>query len=175
GPEMKSTGEVMGIGGEFGTAFAKAQIAAGNTLPTEGTVFVSVRDEDKDAVLPVARELQELGFKIIATTGTKNFLNGNGVKAERVPKVIEGERPNIVDRIKSGEVHAVINTSFGAQSVADSYSIRRSSVELAVPYFTTVAGARAAATGIKAILKEKLDVSTIQEYHALIQASPIPR
>jgi len=125
-PEMKSTGEVMGIGAGFGRAFAKAQIAAGNTLPLLGNVFVSVRDEDKQGVLHVARELREMGFDIVATRGTVRFLVENNVEAEYVHKVNAG-RPHIVDMIKSKKVAMVINTSFGAKSVADSYSIRRSS------------------------------------------------
>ncbi|MBI5903006.1 MAG: carbamoyl-phosphate synthase large subunit, partial [Deltaproteobacteria bacterium] len=164
GPEMKSTGEVMGLGCDFGRAFAKAQIAAGNNLPLSGTVFISVRDEDKAGILPAARDLASLGFKIIATGGTARYLSGNGVAAEHVYKVTEG-RPNIVDRIKSREVDMVINTSFGAKSAADSYSMRRSSLDSGLPYFTTVAGARAAAEGIKAVLKGGLDVKTLQEYH----------
>jgi carbamoyl-phosphate synthase large subunit len=164
GPEMKSTGEVMGIGADFGRAFAKAQLASGNTLPLKGSVFISVRDEDKLKIEPIARDIKEMGFHIIATSGTAHFLNGRGIDSEPVKKVIEG-RPHIVDRIKSAEVDAVINTSFGAQSVADSYSIRRSSIEHGIPYFTTVAGAKAAALGIANMLKEGLGVKSIQEYH----------
>ena len=163
GPEMKSTGEVMGIGEDFGKAFAKAQLAAGNTLPLKGNVFVSVRDADKEAIVRVVRELKDMGFNIIATRGTAKYLNEKGVEAELVLKVIEG-RPNIVDRIKSNEIAAVINSSFGAKSVADSYSIRRSSIEMGLPYFTTVSGAHAATKAIKAILKEGLSVKTVQEW-----------
>ncbi|MBI5598555.1 MAG: carbamoyl-phosphate synthase large subunit [Deltaproteobacteria bacterium] len=164
GPEMKSTGEVMGIGVDFGRAFAKAQIAAGNTLPLKGNVFISVRDEDKEAITHVAAELRDMGFSIIATRGTSGHLRAKGIDNEMVLKVIEG-RPHIVDRIKSGEIAMVVNTSFGAKTVADSYSIRRTSVEMGVPYFTTVAGAHAAARGIKAILKDGLDVKALQEWH----------
>ncbi|MBI5236594.1 MAG: carbamoyl-phosphate synthase large subunit [Deltaproteobacteria bacterium] len=169
GPEMKSTGEVMGIGDDFGSAFAKAQIAAGNKLPLAGRVFISIRDEDKAETAQVAKDLIHAGFEIIATDGTARYLKGRGVAAEHVYKVGEG-RPNIVDRIKSREVDMVINTSFGAKSVADSYSIRRSSLEFGLPYFTTVAGAKAAALGIKALLKNELAVKTIQEYHAQLNA-----
>ncbi|MBI5560245.1 MAG: carbamoyl-phosphate synthase large subunit, partial [Deltaproteobacteria bacterium] len=165
GPEMKSTGEVMGIGKDFGRAFAKAQIAAGNTLPLKGNVLISVRVEDKESIVHVARELKEMGFNIIATSGTARYLNERGMAAEPVYKVVEGSRPHIVDRLKSKEIAMVINTSFGAKSVADSYSIRRTSVEMGVPYFTTVAGAHAATRGIRAILKEGLDVRTLQEWH----------
>ena len=164
GPEMKSTGEVMGIWNGFGGAFAKAQIAAGNCLPLKGTVFVSVRDEDKPQITEASKELSDMGFDIIATGGTAEYLKSRGIKVERVYKVTEG-RPNIVDRIKSRDVSMVINTSFGAKSVSDSYSIRRSSLELGLPYFTTVAGARAAALAIKALLNGGLDVKTVQEYH----------
>ncbi|MFQ5736137.1 MAG: carbamoyl-phosphate synthase large subunit [Thermodesulfobacteriota bacterium] len=164
GPEMKSTGEVMGIWSDFGGAFAKAQIAAGNRLPLKGTVFISIRDEDKPPVLPVAQELASMGFDLIATGGTARFLREHGVEAQSIYKVAEG-RPHIVDRIKSRAVDMVINTSFGARSVADSYSIRRSSIDLGLPYFTTVAGAKAAAHGIKAMLKGGLDVRPLQEYH----------
>ncbi len=167
GPEMKSTGEVMGIWSDFGGAFAKAQIAAGNNLPLKGTVFISVRDEDKPPIVSVAKELMEMGFKIIATNGTARYLRERGIEVEPVYKVMEG-RPNIVDRIKSKEVDMVINTSFGAKSVADSYSIRRSSLEFGLPYFTTVAGAKAAAHGINAVLKGGLDVKPLQEYHNIL-------
>ena len=164
GPEMKSTGEVMGIGDDFGSAFARAQIGAGNKMPLEGTVFISVRDEDKEPLLEVAKEISDIGFKIIATSGTLRFLEANSIEAELVHKVTEG-RPNIVDRIKSNDVDMLINTSFGLQSIADSYSLRRTSLEHGVPYFTTVAGAKAATRGIKTILKGGLDVKSIQHYH----------
>jgi len=164
GPEMRSTGEVMGISRDFGGAFAKAQIAAGNRLPLSGTVFISVRDADKPDIAGVARSLKDSGFHILATGGTARFLAGHGVEVETVLKVTEG-RPNIVDLIKSRKVDMVINTSFGAKSVADSYSIRRSSIELGLPHVTTVAGARAAAQGIKAMLKGGLEVKPLQEYH----------
>ncbi|MBI5561991.1 MAG: carbamoyl-phosphate synthase large subunit [Deltaproteobacteria bacterium] len=165
GPEMKSTGEVMGIAEGFGAAFAKAQIAAGNRLPLNGCVFISVREEDKPEIVAVGRVLAELGFKVIATGGTARHLREAGVAVDLVNKVSEG-RPHIVDRIKSREVDMVINTSFGAKSVSDSYSIRRTSLEFGLPYFTTVAGAKAAAMGIRAVLKEGLGVKSIQEYHA---------
>ncbi|MBI5328636.1 MAG: carbamoyl-phosphate synthase large subunit [Deltaproteobacteria bacterium] len=177
GPEMKSTGEVMGIDADFGKAFAKAQIAAGNKLPPPplssplkgegwggGNVFVSVKNDDKNGVVEAARQLSGLGFKIIATNGTADYLKDNGIDTEFVYKVGEG-RPDIVDRIKSGEIAMVINTSFGAKSAADSYSIRRSALIYNVPYFTTVAGAKAAAHGIASLIKEGLKVKPIQEYH----------
>ncbi|MEE9591707.1 MAG: carbamoyl-phosphate synthase large subunit, partial [Thermodesulfobacteriota bacterium] len=164
GPEMKSTGEVMGIDVDFGRAFAKAQIAAGNTLPLNGNVFISVKDEDKLSMVLIAKEIKRLGFGIMATKGTASFFQLKGIDSDFVYKVGEG-RPNIVDRIKSGEVAMVINTSFGAKSVADSYSIRRSSLVHGIPYFTTVAGAKAAIHGIAAIKKEGLKVKTIHEFH----------
>ncbi|HLC17488.1 MAG TPA: carbamoyl-phosphate synthase large subunit [Thermodesulfobacteriota bacterium] len=164
GPEMKSTGEVMGIGYDFGVAFAKAQLSAGNNIALEGTVFISVRDEDKPGIAPIAKDLTELGFRIIATSGTAKFLNSNGIRAEGVLKVTEG-RPHIVDRIKSRGVDMVINTSFGARSVRESYTIRRTSLDFGLPYFTTVAAAKAASLGIRAVLKGGLEVKTLQEYH----------
>ncbi len=164
GPEMKSTGEVMGIARDFGGAFAKAQIAAGNRLPLKGMVFISVRDSDKADIVEVASVLAGLGFCLIATGGTARYLKQKGISVETVYKVTEG-RPNIVDRIKSREVAMVINTSFGAKSAADSYSIRRSSLDVGLPYFTTVAGARAAAQGIRALLKGELGVTSLQEHH----------
>ena len=164
GPEMKSTGEVMGIDKDFGRAFAKAQIAAGAKLPLKGTVFISVKDDDKDEIIPAARKLEGMGFKIIATSGTAQHLKAKGVNAEFVYKVGEG-RPHIVDKIKSGEIAMVINTSFGIKAVKDSYSIRRSALVYGVPYFTTVSGAKAAAHGIGALITEGLGVTPIQEYH----------
>ncbi len=162
GPEMKSTGEVMGIDSDFGRAFAKAQVSAGNSLPGHGKIFISVRDEDKPPIAHIARGLKEMGFEIMATDGTSHFLGLKGVDCEFVYKVGEG-RPHIVDRIKSGEVDMVINTSFGAKSVADSYSIRRSSLVHGIPYFTTIAGARAAMQGIRAMIKNELGVRSVQE------------
>ena len=154
----------MGIGPDFGSAFAKSQIAAGNSVPLEGTVFISIRDEDKPYITEVAREISEAGFNIMATGGTERYLGERGVDSEKVFKVGEG-RPDIVDRIKSGEVDMVINTSFGVKSIADSFSIRRSSLEHGLPYFTTIAAAKAAIRGIKKVQKGSLGVKTIQEYH----------
>lgn len=164
GPEMKSTGEVMGLDNDFGRSFAKAQIAAGTILPIKGKVFISVRDEDKPSLVPVAMALERMGFKIIATRGTAGYLQERGITVEPVNKVAEG-RPHIVDKIKSGEISMVINTPLGAKSAQDSYSIRRSALVYDVPYFTTVAGAKAAAQGIMALLKGGLNVRPIQEYY----------
>ncbi|NLV24741.1 MAG: carbamoyl-phosphate synthase large subunit [Deltaproteobacteria bacterium] len=163
GPEMKSTGEVMGIDEDFGKAFAKAQLGVGVRLPQEGTVFVSVKDEDKPMVLAPARHLSEMGFQIIATRGTASFLEQNGVPAQTVHRVSEG-RPHIVDAIKNGEVAMVFNTTFGPRSVRDSFSIRRTTLVYNVAYYTTVAGMFAAVAGIAALRKESLDVKPLQEY-----------
>ncbi len=164
GPEMKSTGEVMGIDANFGRAFAKAQIAAGMMLPREGTVFISVRDEDKLGILSAADMLRKQGFRIVATRGTAAVLSGNGIPAEIVLKVNEG-RPNIADRIKNGEIALVVNTPLGAQSKTDSYYIRRAALVYNVPYFTTLAAAKAAAHAISHLEREELSVRSLQEYH----------
>ena len=164
GPEMKSTGEVMGIDAEFGRAFAKAQLGAGVDLPLSGKVFVSIKDEDKDPILAPVRKLSAAGFKIVATHGTATYLQDNGIDVEFVNKVKEG-RPHCVDAIKNNEIDMVFNTTFGAQSVIDSYSIRRTALMHSVAYFTTVAGMHAAVDGILAMQIEGLDVETIQGYY----------
>jgi len=164
GPEMKSTGEVMGIDRNFGLAFGKSQLAAGQKIPLSGTVFVSVKDMDKAAVLPVAKGLHGLGFRILATKGTSRFLMENGVTNEPVNKVREG-RPHVVDMIKNGEIHLVINTTSDKKAIAESYSIRRASLTLNVPYTTTLAGAKATLEAIRSMSEEDLKVKTIQEYH----------
>ncbi len=166
GPEMKSTGEVMGIDHSFGLAFAKSQLAAGQNLPLGGTVFVSVKDEDKMRFLETAFTLYDLGFKILATSGTAKFLSEHGIQNQRVFKVREG-RPHIVDMIKNGEVDLVINTPGGKKAVSESYSIRRTALTFNIPYTTTLAGARATALAIKAMAKGLIEVKTIQEYHQL--------
>ena len=165
GPEMKSTGEVMGIDQEFGKAFAKAQLGAGVKLPSSGRVFVSVKDSDKRLIVDPVKRLAEAGFIIVATQGTADYLSNNGVQVTQVNKVQEG-RPDIVDSIKSDEINMVFNTTFGAQSVADSYSIRRSTLMHGVAYYTTVAGIHAVTDGILAMLRESLDVKPLQEYHS---------
>jgi len=164
GPEMKSTGEVMGIDREFGKAFAKAQLGANVRMPQSGKVFISVKDADKKHIVEAARKLVEAGFEILATRGTASFLDEKGVPARPINKVKEG-RPHCVDAIKSHEIAMVFNTTFGAQSVADSYSIRRSALMYNVAYFTTIAGMKAAVDGILAMRRETLDVSPLQEYH----------
>jgi carbamoyl-phosphate synthase large subunit len=164
GPEMKSTGEVMGIGENFGIAFAKAQAAAGYELPKSGTVFISVHDGDKYKTLPVAREFLKLGFKLIATSGTARFLEANGIPADHVHKLNEG-RPHVVDKIKSGEIQLVVNTSLGKKTTSDSYEIRRTTLVYNIPYATTIAGAQAIAEAVLALQKGDWDVKTLQEYH----------
>ena len=164
GPEMKSTGEVMGIGTSFGAAFAKAQIAAGNRLPTAGAVFVSVRDEDKQAVLPTAARLARAGFKLVATSGTAAFLSENGLQVEVINKVAAGS-PHVVDAVRGGEIAMVINTPEGVGANLDSFAIRRGALDCHVPYFTTIAGAAAAAEGVELLQREALDVCALQEYH----------
>ena len=164
GPEMKSTGEVMGVDQSFAMAFVKAQFAAGNILPETGKVFLSVRDRDKSATLPIARQLAENGFSMVATRGTCAFLQQHGLPVEMVNKVLEGS-PHIVDALQAGSIDLVINTTEGAQSIQDSFSIRRSSLECQVPYFTTVAGAGAAVEGIARLKQGLLGVCPLQAYH----------
>jgi carbamoyl-phosphate synthase large subunit len=163
-PEMKSTGEVMGIDADFATAFAKAQLGAGTRLPTEGRVFVSVKDSDKPVILPGVRQLVEMGFSIIATGGTARFLEAAGVAVEHVNKVAEG-RPHIVDRVVDGDIALVINTTEGWQSLKDSESIRRSALMAKVPSFTTAQAGLAAARAIAALRERPLEVRPLQSYH----------
>jgi carbamoyl-phosphate synthase large subunit len=163
GPEMKSTGEVMGIDRNFAIAFAKSQIGGGSRLPREGTVFVSVRDADKPRVLEAIRLLVSLGFGIIATSGTQRYLAEQGVPASKINKVLEG-RPHIVDAIKNGGVQLVFNTTEGAPALADSRSLRRAALLHKVPYYTTLSGAVAAAQGIKAYLGGDFEVRALQSY-----------
>ena len=164
GPEMKSTGEVMGIDRDFGWAFAKSQAGAGATLPRSGTAFISVKESDRAAALEVARQLRRLGFSVQATDGTAAYLRDHGVDAKTVLKVTEG-RPHIVDHIKNGEVALVVNTVGTAASHADSLSIRREALNRGLAYYTTMRGARAAVMGIEAILKKELTIRSLQEYH----------
>jgi carbamoyl-phosphate synthase large subunit len=160
---MRSTGEVMGLDVDFQAAFAKAQIAAGDTLPTAGTVFISVKDSDKATMADAARELIELGFAVVATAGTARALADAGVPVERVNKVAEG-RPHIVDLMKNGGVQLVFNTTEGAQSYRDSFSIRRTALQLDIPYSTTVSGARAAIQAIRRLRTGALEVRPLQAY-----------
>jgi carbamoyl-phosphate synthase large subunit len=163
GPEMRSTGEVMGLDRSFPVAFAKSQLGGGTKVPRTGTVFVSVRDIDKPRVLETTRLLAGLGFKITATGGTARYLDSEGVKAQRVNKVSEG-RPHVVDLIKNGEIQLVLNTTEGAQALADSRSLRRAALLHKVPYYTTLAGAIAASQGIRAYLAGDLEVRALQDY-----------
>jgi carbamoyl-phosphate synthase large subunit len=163
GPEMRSTGEVMGIDRDFGMAFAKSQIGAGTVLPLSGTVFVSVRDADKDKILGAIRELSDMGFRIIATRGTKRQFESHGIPCEQVNKVLEG-RPHIVDAIKNGNVDLVFNTTDGVKALADSKDIRRSALMNHVPYCTTLAGAIAATEAIRALKADTLKVEPLQTY-----------
>jgi carbamoyl-phosphate synthase large subunit len=170
GPEMKSTGEVMGIDRDYSVAFAKSQLGGGTRLPKAGTVFVSVRDADKPRILETVRLLAGLGFRVLATSGTQRYLSAAGVPAVKINKVAEG-RPHIVDAIKNGDVQLVFNTTEGATALADSRSLRRAALLHKVPYYTTLSGAVAAAQGIKAYLGGDLEVCALQNYFA---AAPDP-
>jgi carbamoyl-phosphate synthase large subunit len=163
GPEMRSTGEVMGLDRDYAVAFAKSQLGGGSRLPRDGTVFVSVRDSDKPRILETIALLAGLGFKVIATSGTQRFLTEHGIIAEKVNKVLEG-RPHIVDRIKNGGVQLVFNTTEGVTALADSRSLRRAALLHKVPYYTTLSGAVAAAQGIRAHLGGDLEVRALQSY-----------
>jgi carbamoyl-phosphate synthase large subunit len=160
---MRSTGEVMGADTSFARAFAKSQIGAGTRLPTGGTVFISVKDGDKDLIEQPARELLAMGFGIVATRGTARTLEARGLKVATINKVLEG-RPHVVDALKNGEIHLVFNTTDGAQALADSSSIRRAALTLKVPYYTTMAGARAATQAITALKGGSLEVAPLQSY-----------
>jgi carbamoyl-phosphate synthase large subunit len=163
GPEMKSTGEVMGIDTDFGRAFAKSQLGGGTKVPLSGTVFISLRDRDKQKVVPAAKALNEMGFAIIATRGTAEVLKKAGIEAAHINKVLEG-RPHIVDAMKNGNVQLVFNTTDGMQAVSDSFSIRRSALTMKIPYYTTLAGAIAAVEGIRAMKSGSLEVAPLQSY-----------
>jgi carbamoyl-phosphate synthase large subunit len=163
GPEMKSTGEVMGIDHDFGTAFAKAQLAAGTILPATGSVFISVRDGDKPGLVDSARRLVAMGFEIVATSGTARFFEEHGIAVRRVNKVMEG-RPHVVDAMKNGDINLVFNTSEGAASIRDSFDLRRTALMNKIPYFTTMAGAKAAVRAIEALRAGSLAVTPLQAY-----------
>jgi carbamoyl-phosphate synthase large subunit len=165
GPEMKSTGEVMGIDSSFGLAFAKAQLGGGMRLPRAGRVFISVRDEDKPSAAAIAQKLNAAGFQIVATRGTAAYLAARGVPSEFVQKVQEGS-PHVADQITGGEIAMVINTPDDAHSHADSFLLRRCALDYQVPYFTTMAGAAAAAEGIEYLKQRDFDVTALQEYEA---------
>jgi len=170
GPEMRSTGEVMGISDSFGSAFAKAQLAAGNGLPTSGSILVTVNDADKPTVAPIVRRFHEMGFRILATTGTARFLKARGIPVESVLKVHEG-RPNCLDLIVDGEVRMLINTPLGKHSQRDDYSMRQAAVSQRVSYTTTMSAASAAADAVMSLRFRTTTVRPLQEWHALMRAT----
>ena len=163
GPEMRSTGEVMGLDSDFGRAFAKSQLGAGSKVPLDGVVFVSVKDQDKAQMVKPVKRLLDLGFKVVATGGTADFLHKHGIEAQRVNKVLEG-RPHIVDLMKDGKVQLVFNTVDGAGALTDSYTLRRAALMHKIAYYTTVAGAKASVEGIAALSEGALDVAPLQSY-----------
>jgi carbamoyl-phosphate synthase large subunit len=164
GPEMKSTGEVMGVADSFGLAFAKAQLGARQRIPIKGRVFMSVNDHDKPGVIPIAQNLQSLGFSLVATRGTAAALRAAGIKVEKVFKVNEG-RPNVVDRIKSAEIDLIINTPLGCKSRFDEKAIRRAAVQHGVTCITTLSAADAAIQGIRALQEGQVHVESLQKLH----------
>ncbi len=166
GPEMKSTGEVMGIDGDFGLAYAKAQASCNNMIPTSGRIFISVKDKDKPGICDIVRKFHEMGFDVIATRGTADHLKEKGIDVDIVNKVAEG-RPHIVDLIKNKEVSFIINTVSDAKAQRDSFSIRRSALQYRIPYTTTISGARAVVQAIEMLLKKKVTIRSIQAYHRL--------
>ncbi|UCD57604.1 MAG: carbamoyl-phosphate synthase large subunit, partial [Candidatus Hydrogenedentota bacterium] len=170
GPEMKSTGEVMGIDRTFGLAFAKSQLAVNSYLPTKGKVLVSVNDKDKQQMLSIAGRLRALGFELMATRGTAAFLSASGIKVEMAYKVNE-DRPNIVDHVKNDEIALIINTPLGKASAYDEVAIRRAAVDYRIPYITTIAGAQATASALEALISGDLTVRCLQEYNAEVIAS----
>jgi carbamoyl-phosphate synthase large subunit len=163
GPEMRSTGEVMGIDADFGRAFAKAEMGAGEKLPLQGTVFVSMSDRDKALVVDVVKEFINLGFHIIATQGTRQYLKEQGLKVEQVLKLHEG-RPNVIDVIKNQQIQLIINTPSGEEARTDGQLIRRTALAYKIPIITTIAGARATVAAIRSLQNTTLDVKVIQEY-----------
>lgn len=164
GPEMLSTGEVMGISEDFGMAYAKSQVAAGNSLPTSGAVLISVRDQDKPRAVHVGRRLHEMGFRIFATQGTAAALAKNGVPAETLLKMTEG-RPNIVDAIINRRLDLIINTTVGRQAIIDSFLIRRTALDKQVPYATTIRGAIAIVEAIESLRRRQPGVKPMQDYY----------
>jgi carbamoyl-phosphate synthase large subunit len=163
GPEMRSTGEVMGIDRDAAIAFAKSQLGVGAMLPTSGTLFVSVKEADKDRVLPAVRQLADLGFKIVATRGTKRHFESKGLACGLVNKVLEG-RPHVVDAMKNGDIQLVFNTTAGTKSISDSKDIRRTALLRHIPCYTTLSGVLAVAQAIKALKADALQVAPLQSY-----------
>jgi carbamoyl-phosphate synthase large subunit len=165
GPEMRSTGEVMGIGREFRTAYLKSQLAAGSTLPRGGKAFLSVRNRDKRAIVNIGRGLTDVGFRLVATQGTAKVLERHGLTVDAIHKVAEGWRPNIVDLMKQGEIALVINTPEDGRARRDSYLIRRTAVMQNIPYYTTMDGAQAALEAIEAQRDGAVEVRPLQAYY----------
>jgi carbamoyl-phosphate synthase large subunit len=170
GPEMRSTGEVMGVGQNFGEAFAKAQLSAGTPLPDKGTVFISVNSRYKDEVVPVARRFAELGFDLVATRGTAAYLQTAGLVCKTVFKVNEG-RPNAADLLKAGSIQLIVYTTTGAISFEDEKSIRRAAIQYRVPCITTLSGARAAVEAVASKQRDPIRVWSLQEIHAKAEAT----
>jgi carbamoyl-phosphate synthase large subunit len=170
GPEMKSTGEVMGGAESFGAAFHKAMSAAGQRLPDKGCVFISVNNSDKQTVVPIARDLAQLGFELVATRGTAAFLRAHGLDVEVIYKVNEG-RPNVADEIVNRHIDMVINTPLGRDSFFDDRSVRRAATMAQIPCITTLTGASAAVSAIRALRQQKLTVRSLQDYYAGVGAS----
>ncbi|MHB1222592.1 MAG: carbamoyl-phosphate synthase large subunit [Gemmatimonadaceae bacterium] len=168
GPEMRSTGEVMGIADSFGSAFARAQLGAGNGLPTEGTVFLTVNDPDKPAAVPIARRFHEMGFRLVATFGTARYLRGLGIPCDGVLKVHEG-RPHGVDLIVNGDVQLLVNTPLGKHAQQDDYKLRQAAIAYRVPYTTTLSAASAASDAVLALRSRRLSVCSLQEWHARLR------
>jgi carbamoyl-phosphate synthase large subunit len=165
GPEMKSTGEVMGIDRDFRMAYLKSQIASGSILPASGKVFVTVKNRDKRGVVTLARRLADLGFSLVATTGTARVLERHGIAVEVIHKVAEGYRPNVIDLMQRGEIALVFNTPEDGRARQDSYLIRRTAITQNIPYHLTVDGIQAAIGAIEALLKGEPAVRSLQEYH----------
>jgi len=164
GPEMKSTGEVMGVDESFGVAFAKSQMAVGFKVPLTGRVFVSVHDYHKERIVPIVRSFHEMGFTIVATRGTATYLYERGIPLETILKVSEG-RPHVVDRIKNGDIQIIINTSVGRKSSRDAYHIRRGALVYNILYTTTLSGARALSEAVMALKRKEWTVTPLQDYH----------
>ena len=164
GPEMKSTGEVMGIDPDFGIAYAKTQMAAGAALPLKGKIFVSVRDSDKPGIVDISRELVQLGFTVCSTSGTAQALKDNGVPVEELHKINEG-RPNVIDMMENGQLALLINTPYGPVARTDEVTIRTSALYHKVPVMTTMAAAEASVKGMRSMLKDGFGVTALQDYH----------
>ncbi len=171
GPEMKSTGEVMGIDWDPALAYAKAQLAVGMRLPLSGTVFISLKDEDKPHGIEIAKKLKEMGFNLVGTQGTSEFLSSYGITVKVVPKISDGYRPNVLDLLKNREIHLVINTAKGKVSKLDAYLIRRYAMELDIPYTTTLAGAKAVVESIFKLKEKKFTFSSLQKYYSYLDYS----